>query len=80
MVEIIKYKPPDYKCLDCGFLDDCPMVHNELWLSVANKKDVLCLDCFEKRIGRLIKLEDLNNSLWSKTLLKLVARVKEGKL
>lgn len=35
------------------------MVHEELWLSHAEKTELLCVDCFECRIGRSLALNDL---------------------
>lgn len=66
-------------CDDCGELSDSPMYKDEVWLSVfPSKRGYLCVDCFEKRLGRPITRHDLNNSLWSKVLLKLVERVEAG--
>lgn len=68
-------------CEDCGDQSDSPMYHDELWLSVhPSKRGHLCVECFEKRIGRMITLDDLNDSLWSKVLIKLVNRAKAGQL
>jgi hypothetical protein len=44
-------------CLDCGRNADALSGHyytlfEELWLSIAGKNDVLCLDCLEARLGR----------------------------
>jgi hypothetical protein len=71
----------DYGCKDCGEVSDSPMYKDELWLSVMpSKNGYLCVECFERRIGRMITLDDLNNSLWSKVLIKLVNRAKQGLL
>jgi hypothetical protein len=39
--------------------DNMAMLKEELWLSIANKEDVLCDSCIEKRLGRKLKKEDL---------------------
>ena len=35
------------------------MLKEELWLSIADKKDVLCDKCIEKRLGRKLNKKDL---------------------
>lgn len=48
------------KCDSCStdeFLDY--MVKDALWLSVAKPREVLCLKCFEARLGRKVQLLDL---------------------
>jgi hypothetical protein len=37
-------------------------------------RDVLCLDCVEKRLGRTVYCEDLNSSLWSDCIKAFVKR------
>ena len=53
-------------CLDCGAVaghkvgDMEPFyLHDALWNSIADTHDALCFDCTEKRLGRLITLNDL---------------------
>ena len=49
-----------YLCLDCKGTSDPFMVYNEVWAKAGYKpKDVCCLDCLEKRLGRPITVEDL---------------------
>lgn len=82
--EIAKRKAEAIKrvtCMDCGTVSDSPMYKDELWLSVVpGRLGHLCVECFEKRIGRMITLDDLNDSLWSVVLVKLVNRAKQGLL
>lgn len=47
--------------------DDCKirsfenyMIKHELWLSVAENYNLLCLPCFEKQLGRKVTLYDLH--------------------
>ena len=35
------------------------MIKNEIWKTVAEKKNILCLPCFEHRLGRRVTLYDL---------------------
>ncbi len=55
-----------YECMECkkpclGWADDY-MVHDALWLSVMpSKKGLLCLQCFEKKLGRAVSTQDLPN-------------------
>lgn len=35
------------------------MLKNELWLSIAQRRDILCVDCIEKRLGRQLTFDDL---------------------
>lgn len=67
-------------CKCCGAVSDIFMVNDDLWLTVATKDELMCLECFEKAIGRTISLADLRPCLWTATLLKLVDRVKRGQL
>lgn len=36
-------------------------LHNHVWLSLAAKKEILCLECTEKRLGRQLTLEDFKD-------------------
>lgn len=47
-------------CDDCGGWGWGPMLHDELWLSIAKRTDLLCMGCMEKRLGRQIELADLS--------------------
>lgn len=50
-----------YDCLDCGdntfFKNEYYMIHDEIWDSVATD-GMLCVECLEKRLGRLLTPED----------------------
>lgn len=68
-----------YECIECSITKfDAPMIKDELWLSIAAKRDILCLDCMEKRLGRSITRHDLNDSPWSKAMLRLIERTEAG--
>lgn len=51
---------PPMECKTCGRIN-FPMVilKNPIWLTIAKKKDLLCFECMEKALGRLITSEDL---------------------
>jgi hypothetical protein len=47
-------------CQDCAQPEpDGPMLHDELWASIASECDFLCFDCIEKRLGRSLTQADL---------------------
>lgn len=62
---------PDFKCRACTTqLLDCPMIKDDLWRKATEfwprgdaKRDLLCLQCVEKAIGRRIEVTDLRNCL-----------------
>ena len=62
---------PDFKCRGCNTqLLDCPMIKDDLWHQATEfwsrgdtKRDLLCLQCVEKAIGRQIEVTDLRNCL-----------------
>lgn len=35
------------------------MIKEEVWLSIANKKEILCIDCIEKKLNRRLTFSDL---------------------
>lgn len=43
------------------------MVHDHLWEKHASNVQLLCVDCLEKRVGRTLTCEDLNNALLNDT-------------
>lgn len=43
------------------------MVDDQLWASVCSKKEFLCLPCFEKRLGREIRFDDLKDCYLKRT-------------
>jgi len=51
-----------WNCVDCK-REDPPMVmlKEDLWLSIANKKEILCFSCIEKRLARLLVPDDLKD-------------------
>lgn len=62
---------PDFKCRGCNTqLLDCPMIKDDLWRQATEfwprgdaKRDLLCLQCVEKALGRQIGVPDLRNCL-----------------
>jgi hypothetical protein len=57
--------PKNCRCNGCGksCIDDSRdyyMVKHSLWEKIAiKKKGMLCMDCFEKRLGRRLEKEDI---------------------
>lgn len=50
-------------CEDCGKGPNCPMILEELWLTIATKKTLLCIPCTEQRLARPLTLADLETCL-----------------
>ncbi len=47
-------------CKDCCRTDmEMFVLKNDLWLSIAEKQDILCFDCAERRMNRKITFDDL---------------------
>jgi hypothetical protein len=65
-------------CDLCHNLPDAPMLKDSVWVEIASKRTLLCLDCTERLLGRSITLDDLNDSLWSIIIKRLVERAKVG--
>ena len=61
--------PPTYICEDCGmqythFDNHMLILKEDVWLSIANKEDVLCDNCMAKRLVRDILVDDLWINEW----------------
>lgn len=63
-----------YRCTDCGWGADAPMIREELWLSIADKKEVLCIGCTETRLGRRLTPSDLSRCLMNGAALFFLER------
>lgn len=51
-------------CCRCGTtVTEGYMLEEQVWLSIAGKKDTLCLRCAEERLGRAIRLEDFKKGV-----------------
>lgn len=69
-----------YRCLDCGATHtNCPMLHDTLWLSIADDSDLLCWACAEHRLGRDIHAEDLRDCGWTQDLKRVAYRINSGR-
>ena len=58
----------DMRCADCGKdtsedLKDYFMVRDNLWAEYGVGRKLLCMDCFEKRLGRKLRKEDLTDCI-----------------
>ena len=52
-----------YMCQDCE--DEgpgCFIVHDHLWSSTCPQGGIICIGCFEKRLGRPLQITDLKRS------------------
>jgi hypothetical protein len=51
-----------FDCTDCGqntfSKREYYMLHDEVWLSAASKYEMLCVACFEERLGRQLNHDD----------------------
>lgn len=63
-----------YKCGDCGWGADGPMLEDQVWLSIARKEEVLCIGCTEKRLGRKLMPVDLKRCLMNGAALYFLER------
>tara|TARA_Y100000310_G_C20384531_1_gene669767 strand:- start:94 stop:363 length:270 start_codon:yes stop_codon:yes gene_type:complete len=71
MKELImeNYKPHYLICKDCkeylfrrvglAIESDMFMVNDEIWDKYGNEEDILCPPCFESRMGRKLKKNDI---------------------
>ena len=64
---IFYYKVP---CIDCKASPALFMVHNDIWSKVGLEEKIICLDCFEKRLGRQVYILDLTPALGNYWLYK----------
>jgi hypothetical protein len=51
------------RCMDCGVdtdaINEQYMIHDELWREVVpSEAGMLCVGCFEKRLGRKLRRDD----------------------
>ena len=59
------------KCDTCGREHEIYAIIDSVWFKYCNKTDYICLDCFEKRLGRRITKIDLKNVQCNEFLFKL---------
>lgn len=53
------------ECVDCKGKGEAFFIKDELWykyIPKSKQKGIICLNCFEKRIGRKLKKSDFQNS------------------
>lgn len=77
-----------FLCVDCrvdtGKIGEYYFIHTLLWLSVVNSiKGMLCIGCFESRLGRKLRSGDftnasVNNPHYSHKSQRLMARLAGG--
>jgi hypothetical protein len=55
-----------WPCADCVSAPDLgPMLHDDVWLSIARDDEFLCLPCIEWRLGRPLTESDLVDCLFN---------------
>lgn len=61
------WRKQGYKgCEQCGNDMFGPMLENDLWKTIArHKREMLCEECMEARLGRRIQIWDMNGSYWN---------------
>lgn len=76
----------DFACLDCGKSTDDFLVEDALWYGAVpenlkrmseGKFTFVCIDCFERRIGRKLCAEDFPDCPANAMVLRVFKRVKE---
>lgn len=65
-------------CKCCDNSPDCPMLEDEVWYSIAEKSDILCIGCAEKALGRQITIKDLRPCLGNQFTLLMYDRLRTG--
>jgi hypothetical protein len=60
-------KLKSWRCEDCGrgSRNAAPMLHDDVWSTIATKYTALCFDCTETRLGRQLKKEDLTDCIFN---------------
>jgi hypothetical protein len=57
--DVLKSEYERFKCQDCGDLEyKMYMINDDIWKKYGNKENTLCIECFEKRIGRKLTKKD----------------------
>ena len=52
------------ECVDCRAKRPAYFfLHSRVWRQVAEYDELLCLDCFERRLGRKVTLDDCNEAM-----------------
>ena len=65
----------EFKCMDCRKECDSPQYKDSIWLPVAGPKELLCIQCFEIRLGRRIVFEDLEDCPLTRIIIKTYERI-----
>jgi hypothetical protein len=90
-MEIVRIKdmylrppPPkrEFICEDCnGSGLDCPQIKDEVWRSARGlPTTLLCTECFENRLGRLITRDDFQPCPLTRTIFKFMNRALAGRI
>lgn len=61
---------PCMPCLHCGAVTEAYMVENEVWHEVhESKRGLICLPCFEEKLGRNVQITDFTNAVVNQVVL-----------
>jgi hypothetical protein len=70
-----------WHCIDCKGKPDCPQINASTWVRLSlGPRDLLCLECFERRLGRPIQWESLERCVMTDMLRKIAIRVVDGRM
>lgn len=61
-------------CDDCGGSPNCPPLKDEIWSKVGSIRSLLCVHCFEAKIGRPLDMSDLSECPANDSLVHLAYR------
>jgi hypothetical protein len=61
---------PCRPCLHCGSVTEAYMLENEVWHEVhESKRGLICLPCFEEKLGRNVRITDFTNAVVNQVVL-----------
>lgn len=61
---------PCRPCLHCGAVTEAYMVENAVWHEVhESKRGLICLPCFEEKLGRNVQITDFSNAVVNQVVL-----------
>ena len=49
----------NFVCEQCGKVPNAPMLKDEVWEKIADRRSLLCIACTEERLRRRITIDDL---------------------
>lgn len=58
-----------FKCRDCDNKPDAPMLKDEVWSTIAGPRELLCIPCTVRAMGRDIQVYDLRHCVGNSAIL-----------